>query len=50
MEVSHPLCSPDLSISRSFCFPTLKAALKGKRLQDAENMKKNMPSKLIVVP
>jgi hypothetical protein len=47
---NHPFYSPELGVSGFFCFPALKTALKGKRLQDAEDMKKNVPSKLVAVP
>jgi hypothetical protein len=40
VEISHPPYSRDLAPTDYFLFPTVKTALKGKRFQDVEDIKK----------
>jgi hypothetical protein len=49
VEISHPHYSPDLAPADSFLFPTAKTALKGKRFQDVEDIKKNVTAELNAV-
>jgi hypothetical protein len=44
VDISHPRYSPGLF----FIFPTVKTALKIKRFQDIEDIKKNVTAKLNV--
>jgi hypothetical protein len=46
VEISHPPYSPDLAPVDFFLFPTVKTALKGKRFQDVESIKKNVTAEL----
>jgi hypothetical protein len=50
VEISHPSYSPDLAPAEFFLFPTVKTALKGKRFQDVEDIKKNVTAELNAVP
>jgi histone-lysine N-methyltransferase SETMAR len=50
VEISHPPYSLDLVPSDFFLFPAVKTALKGKRFQDVENIKKNVTAELSAVP
>jgi hypothetical protein len=50
VEISHPPCSPDLAPADFFLCPTVKSALKGKRFQDVEDIKKNVTAGLNAVP
>jgi hypothetical protein len=40
-EVKHSPCSPDLATHDLWLFAKIKSALKGKRFQDTENIKKS---------
>jgi hypothetical protein len=42
VEIGHPPYSPDLAPADVFLFPTVKTALKGKRFQDVEDIKKDV--------
>lgn len=48
VEINHPPYSPD-SISTFFLFRKVKTVLKGKRFQDAEDIKKNVTAELKAV-
>jgi histone-lysine N-methyltransferase SETMAR len=50
VEISHPPCSPDLAPEYFFLFPTVKTALKGKRFQNVEDIKKNVTAELNALP
>jgi hypothetical protein len=50
VEISHPSYSPDLEPLDFFLLPTVKTALKGKRFQDVEDIKKNEKAELNAVP
>jgi hypothetical protein len=50
VEISHPHYSPDLALADFFLFPTAKTALKGKRFQDVEDIKKNVKAERNAVP
>jgi hypothetical protein len=39
-EMEHPSCSPDLVPNDSWLFPDIKSALKGRRFQDIEDIRK----------
>jgi hypothetical protein len=39
LEISHPPYSPDLAPADFILYPTVKTALKGKMLQDVEDIK-----------
>jgi hypothetical protein len=39
-EMEHPSCSPDLATNDFWLIPKIKSALKGRRFQDAEDIKK----------
>jgi hypothetical protein len=45
VETTNPLLSQSC-ISKFFIFPTVKNALKGKRFQDAGDIKKNVPTEM----
>jgi histone-lysine N-methyltransferase SETMAR len=49
VEISHPPYSPDLAPADLFLFPTVKTALKGKRFQEVEDIKKNVTAELNAV-
>jgi hypothetical protein len=49
VEIRHPPYSPDLTPADLFLFPTVKTALKGKRFQDVEDIKKNVTAELNAV-
>jgi histone-lysine N-methyltransferase SETMAR len=49
VEISHPPYSSDLAPEDLFFFPTVKTALKGKRFQDVEDIKKNVTAELNAV-
>jgi hypothetical protein len=38
--MEHPPCSPDLAPNNFWTFPKIKSALKGRRFQDTEDIKK----------
>jgi hypothetical protein len=40
--MEHPPYSPDLALNKSKLFPKIKSALKERRFQDTENIKKAM--------
>jgi transposase len=46
VEMCHAPYSPDLAPADYFPFPKMKIALKGKRFQDVEDIKKNVTAKL----
>jgi hypothetical protein len=48
-ETSHPPYSPELASPDFFLFATVKTALKGKRFQDVEDIKKNVTAELNAV-
>jgi hypothetical protein len=48
--IGRPPCSPDLAPANFFLFPTAKTALKGKRFQEVEDIKKNVAAELDAVP
>jgi hypothetical protein len=52
VEISHPPTpySPDPAKRIFILFPTVKTALKGKKFQDAEDIKKNVTAELNAVP
>jgi hypothetical protein len=50
VEISQPPCSPDLAPADFFIFPVVETALKGKRFQDVEDIKKNVTAELNTVP
>jgi histone-lysine N-methyltransferase SETMAR len=37
-EVQHPSCSPDLAPNDFWLFPKIKFAVKGRRIQDTEDI------------
>jgi hypothetical protein len=45
-----PPYSPDPAPAKFILFPTMKTALKGKKFQDAEDIKKNVTAELNAVP
>jgi hypothetical protein len=48
-ELSQPPYPHDLAPADFFLFPTVKTALKGKRFQDVEDIKKNVTAELTAV-
>jgi hypothetical protein len=50
VEISHPPYSPDLAPADFFLYPTVKTALKIKRCQDVEDIKRNVTAELKAVP
>jgi hypothetical protein len=49
VEISHPLYTPDLTSADLF-FITMKTAMKGNWLQDAEDIKKNVMAEMNALP
>jgi hypothetical protein len=49
-EMEHPSYSPDLAPSDFWLFPKIKSALKGRRFQDTEDIKKNVTMALKAIP
>jgi transposase len=49
-EMVHPPCSPDLAPNDFWLFPKIKSALKGRRFQDIEDMKKKVTITLKAIP
>jgi hypothetical protein len=39
-EMEHPPCFPDLALNDFWLFSKIKSALKGRRFQNTENIKK----------
>jgi hypothetical protein len=50
VEIGHPPYSPHLAPADFFLFSTGKTARRGKRLQDVEDIKKNVTAELNAVP
>jgi histone-lysine N-methyltransferase SETMAR len=50
VRISHPPYSPDLSPAKFSLFPTVKTALKGKRFEDVEDIKKNVTAEMNAIP
>jgi histone-lysine N-methyltransferase SETMAR len=49
-EMEHPPYSPDLAPNDIWLFPKIESALKGRRFQDTEDIKKNVTIPLKVNP
>jgi hypothetical protein len=50
VEINRPPYSPDLAPADCFPFLTVKTALKAKRFQNVEDIKKNVTAELNAVP
>jgi histone-lysine N-methyltransferase SETMAR len=48
-ELNHSAYSPDLSPPDFFLFPKIKFTLKGRRIEDKENIKRNVTKELLAL-
>jgi hypothetical protein len=48
--MEHPPCSPDLALNDLCLFPKTKSALNGRRLQNIEDIQKNVMTALKAIP